>query len=349
MNKKILLCAAVCVMSAAMFSNCFAQETESESGQDQLRKVIIDTDTGADDASALILAAKSQNIDILGVTVLAGNVSLEQGAMNAMMALEIAGSDAPVYYGSDTSYSGEKVSVFSVFGTDGMGEEDLIHPTGNVEEQDAVEFILETVERYPDEVEIVALGPATNIAKAIEQDPETMGKVKKIWSMGTTGLGPGNASPVAEFNVYNDPQAYKIMLDSGLDITVIGLDMCGGDAMWTDDDFALLETEGNIGEFVTKSFDKIRSFYAANGLAGTVMDCDACAMMCVVDPDFMNSTISCHGSCITDPGETYGQVIFYQEGLTYDMITANDYDYNISLVNSVDKASYFDLYLDAIR
>ena len=74
---------------------------------------------------------------------------------------------------------------------------------------------------------------ATNIAKAIERDPETMKKVKMIWSMGTAGLGSGNASPVAEFNVYADPDAYKVMLDSGVNITVIGLNMCGDEAMWT--------------------------------------------------------------------------------------------------------------------
>ncbi len=349
MVRRITVYIVSCLICIMMTSTCFAEETEQNTAEDPVRKIIIDTDTGADDASALILAAKSPNVEILGVTVLVGNVNLEQSAKNALMSLEIAGSDAPVYRGCDANYSGKKIDVFSVFGLDGMGEKDLIHPSRGAEEQNAIDFILETVGKYPGEVEIVALGPATNIAKAIEQDPKTMQKVKMIWSMGTSGLGPGNASPVAEFNVYNDPEAYKIMLDSGIDITIVGLDMCGGEAMWTDQQFEELYQEGNIGEFVTESFDKIREFYAANGLAGTVMDCDACAMMCVVDPDFVNSTISCHGSCITDAGETYGQVIFYQEGLTYDMVTNNDYDYNVSLVSDVNKAEYFNLYLDAIK
>ncbi len=348
MAKKYMLYIVLCLTCIMMASSCFGGETEPDTAKEPVRKVIIDTDTGADDASALILAAKSPDIEILGVTVLVGNVNLEQSAQNALMALEIAGSDAPVYYGSEANYNGKTTNAFSVFGSDGMGEDDLIHPTRSAEEQDAIDFILDTVEKYPGEVEIVALGPATNIARAIDEAPETMQKVKKIWSMGTTGLGPGNASPVAEFNVYNDAEAYKIMLDSGIDITVIGLDMCGGEAMWTDLQFEELQEQGGIGEFVTKSFDKIREFYAANGLAGTVMDCDACAMMCVVDPDFVNSTISCHGSCITQSGETYGQVIFYQEGLSYDMITANDFDYNVSLVSDVDKTEYFNLYVNAI-
>lgn len=190
------------------------------------RKLIIDTDTGADDASALILAGCNKDIDLLGVTVLAGNVNLEQASRNALMALEIAGSNAPVYKGAETTSSGIVIDASSVFGNDGMGDADLIHPRGSVHEKDAVSFILEMVHKYPDQVEIVMIGPATNIAEAIRIDPAAMRKVKKIWSMGTSGLGPGNASPVAEFNVYADPLAYKTMLDSGINITIVGLDIC---------------------------------------------------------------------------------------------------------------------------
>ncbi len=314
---------------------------------DEPRKVIIDTDTGADDASALILAAKSGVFDILGVTTLVGNVDLAQSSRNALAALELAGCEAPVYPGSSENYKGERIEAFSVFGADGMGDADLIHPKGSAQDKDAVDFILETVAKYPGEVEIIALGPATNIAKAIERDPETMKQVKMIWSMGSAGLGPGNASPVAEFNVYADPDAYKVMLDSGLSITVVGLDMCGGEAQWTDEDFVKLDSSGEIGRFVTASFGKIREFYAANGSAGAVSNCDSLAMMCVIFPEFVNRSIKCHGSCITTPGETYAQVIFYQEGFTYD-VAANDYIYNVSLVNDADRLDYFDLYLQTI-
>lgn len=213
-------------------------------------KVIIDTDTGADDASALILAAKSENIDILGVTVLAGNVDLEQGTKNALAALELAGCDAPVYKGSAENYSGEKINAYSVFGQDGMGEKDLIHPNRKAEDKDAIDFILETVAADPGEVEIIAIGPATNIAKAIERDPDTMKQVKRIWSMGTAGFGQGNATPVAEFNAYHDPYAYKAMLDAGIPITVVGLDLCGGAASWTNEQFDRLVDSGEIGRIV---------------------------------------------------------------------------------------------------
>lgn len=325
------------------------EQTSDQSNKESRHKVIIDTDTGADDASALILAAKSKNLDILGVTVLVGNVDLEQGARNALMALEMAGSDAPVYKGASENYKKEPIEAFSVFGKDGMGEADLIHPKREAEKEDAVDFILDTVKQNPGEIEIVALGPATNIAKAIEKDPETMKKVRMIWSMGTAGLGPGNASPVAEFNVFADPEAYKVMLDSGIDITVVGLDVCGGEAQWTNDQLEQLNSVNEIGSFVTKSFTKIREFYAANGSADSVMNCDSLAMMCLVHPEFVNKTLTCHGSCITEEGENRAQVIFYQEGFTYDGGVLEDADYNITLVNEVDAGNYFNQYYSDIK
>ena len=339
-----LLVLTVCVMLLSLVPAM----GESAAAVPAVRKVIIDTDTGADDASALILAAKSPEIEILGVTVLVGNVDLEQGTRNALAALEIAGCEAPVYKGAGERYSGEEIHAFSVFGTDGMGDRDLIHPRGEAREENAVDFILRTVRENPGEIEIIALGPATNIALAMDREPETMKQVKMIWSMGTAGLGPGNASPVAEFNVYADAPAYRRMLDFGVPVTVIGLDVCDGEAQWTDAQFDTLSASGETGHFITESFASIREFYAGNGSAGSVMNCDSAAMLCALDPEFVSGTISCHGSCLTEPGEAYAQVIFYKEGFTYD-VAANDFDYNVTLVNTVDKAGYFARYLDRVQ
>lgn len=314
------------------------------------RKVIIDTDAGGDDASAIIMAACSDNLDILGITTLAGNVDLKQSTKNALSALDAAGYDAPVYAGSTENLKGKEIDASSVFGKDGMGDANLVHPDDYPEEMHAVSFILDTVKKNPGEVEIIALGPATNIAKAIQKDPLTMNKVKHIWSMGTTGQGPGNASPVAEFNVYSDPHAYRTMLDSGIDITVIGLDMCGDKAEWTDEEFEELSKSGARGKYVTKAFSKLREFYASNGSPDTVKNCDSLAMTCVIYPDFVTDTVQCHGSCLTKPGETLGQVIFYKKGFNYDVAVAKDnFDYNVTLISGVKKSDYFDLYLATIK
>ena len=311
------------------------------------RKVIIDTDTGADDASALILAAKSPEIDILGVTVMKGNVELEQATRNALAALESANSDAPVYMGAKERYGGDPIRASSVFGLDGMGEQDLVHPRGQAQEEDAIDFMLNAIRQNPGEVEIIALGPATNLAIALDRDPETMRQVRRIWSMGTTGLGTGNASPVAEFNIYADAPAYRRLLGSGLPITVVGLDMCGKEAKWVDAQFDKLRAHGGIGSFIADSFSKAREFYAANGSADSVMNCDSVAMLCALEPGFVQQTMACHGSCQTDPGECYAQVIFYQQGFTYDVVD-NDFDYNVTLVTDVDKQNYFNLYFSRV-
>ncbi len=346
MLKIIALAIALCALAG--WNVGALGSARAEAANATVRKFIIDTDTGADDASALILAAMSRGVEIVGVTVLAGNVDLEQGAKNALAALELAGCDAPVYKGSDTRYDGERIEPHSVFGKDGMGDRDLIHPKGQAREGDAVDFILDTVRANPGEIEIVMIGPATNIARAMDRDPEAMKQVRRIWSMGTAGIGgPGNATPVSEFNVYLDAPAYRRMLEFGLPVTVVGLDVCGGKSMWSDDQFDKLANSGDIGRFVAESFSGIRQYYAENGSEGLVSNCDAAAMMCALRPDFIKETIQCHGSCVTDPGETYAQVIFYRQGFTYDL-TNGDYDYNVTLVSEVDRPRFFSLYLDAI-
>ena len=327
--------------------NTDENDIENEVHTGPKRKIIIDTDTGADDSAAIILAAKNEYVKIIGVTTMAGNVDSEQSALNALMALEIAGVDAPVYVGSEESFSGKKIEAYSVFGDDGMGDSNLIHPKKTPQEEDAVTFILDAVSKDPGEIEIVALGPATNIAKAIERDPETMKQVKKIWSLGTTGYGPGNASPVSEFNVYKDVEAYKKMVDFGIPVTIIGLDMCDGESMITGEQFDELANLNETGKFISTSFRKLRDFYVLNGSENSTMNCDSVAMMCVLHPRFITDQVKVHASCITEKGETYGEVIFYKEGFTYDVVE-NEFEYNVTLITGVKKDLFFEVFRKAI-
>ena len=332
---------------AIVLFSCKKGFVEYRNENNKNRHIIIDTDTGADDSSAIILAAKDKDIDILGVTTLVGNVELEQSAKNALMSLELIGRNVPVYKGAKKNLDGEDKVGFSVFGNDGMGDKDLIHPNAKAEEKDAIEFIIESAKKYPNELEIVALGPVTNIALAIRKDKEVMKNVKMIWSMGTAGFGHGNATPVAEFNVYSDALAYKEMLDSGIPITIVGFDVCGGDALWTNDDFDRLSEYNDIGRFVTYAHSVIREMYKDKLGMDSVENCDSLTMMCALYPDIIKEFKQCHASCIIDEGETYGQVILYKQERIYPMMQ-DEFTYNVRLVTAVDGKKFFENYLRKI-
>ncbi len=329
------------LLSALLCSCAGASDKSTSSAPAEVRRVIIDTDTGGDDALAILMAAKDPNIKIEGVTVLAGNVPLEQAENNVLMTLETAGCDAKVYPGAKTALDDVERETFSVYGNDGMGDKDLIHPSGKPEEKDAVDFILETVKASPNEIEIIAIGPATNIATAIKKDPETMSKVKRIWSMGTAGLGEGNATPVAEFNVYKDAEAYKIMLDSGIPITITGLDMCENkDAVFTSDDLKKMENGNDVQRFSALAFSKLLEFRQETQGVDNVDICDAISMANVLWPDFTGDKISCRATCITEDCEAFGEVIFYRTDITYDTMPELG-DPNVELIIS---QNYKDLY-----
>ena len=264
------------------------------------------------------------------------------------MSLELAEREIPVYMGSKKNLNGEDKVGFSVFGNDGMGDKDLIHPKTKAKDKDAVDFIIESAKKYPNELEIISLGPVTNIAFAIRKDPEAMKNVKMIWSMGTTGFGHGNATPVAEFNVYADALAYKEMLDSNIPITIVGYDVCGNEAMWTNDNFDRLRNHNIIGKFVADAHSVIREIYKKELGLDMVENCDALTMMCALYPDIMKEYTQCHASCIITEGETYGQVIFYKQGWIYPMIQDN-LTYNVRLVTAVDGKNFFKNYLHKIK
>lgn len=334
---KKFFCLAVMILALQIFSaDCAA------------RHLIIDTDMGGDDATALLLAAKNPNVTIEGVTVLAGNVSLEQAAQNALMTLEVAGANIPVYKGADSSLMARKFELFSVYGKDGMGDVNLIHPKTKAQKKSAVDFILETVKKYPNEIEIVMLGPATNIALAIEKDAETMRRVKKIWSMGTAGFGPGNATPVAEFNVFKDAEAYKVMLDLGVPVTIIGWDIANNEQLCFNR--KILDEMRNSSpaqKFIAVANEKYFGYCHDLQKSDNAPVSDAVLMAAALWDDFVLETTACHASCITAEGETHGQVIFYLKDYNYDTMITFD-NYNVDVVTKVKTDEFFPRYRAAI-
>ncbi len=310
-----------------------------------MRKFIVDTDTASDDAAALMIAALDPDVDLLGVTVVAGNVGVEQAAANALATLEVCENDAPVYLGAARPLFHERKETISVHGADGMGETGIIHPKKAPEKQRAVDFILEQVAKYPDEIELVILGPATNVALAILTDREVMKRVKHIWSMGTPGFGSGNATPVAEFNVYIDAEAYGIMLDLGIPTTIAGFDLCAGEIGLDEKELAALSQGNARGKFLEQATKKLLEFKITTQGLHMVDLPDAVALAAAVWPDYVTGSVKCYCTCCAQPGETYGQVIFYQKGRTYEAMPEIG-DYNADVITSVDEGMFTKRFMD---
>lgn len=190
------------------------------------RKVIVDCDPGIDDALAIILALKSKEIEVVGITTVSGNVESLQGAKNALKVLKLLGRlDIPVYLGEGKPVKRELVTAQDTHGEDGLGETFLEEVSSEYIRENSVDFILNTLKNH-ENVSIIALGPLTNLCRAIEKDSETFHRVKEIVSMGGAYKSHGNCSPVAEFNYWVDPHGAREFLKKfNGEFTMVGLDV----------------------------------------------------------------------------------------------------------------------------
>ncbi len=188
-------------------------------------RVIIDTDPGVDDALALLLAMRSPELKIEAITPVAGNVPLELTLPNALRMVEISGrSDIPVAAGARAPLVRRLVTATYAHGENGLGGAVFPEPTTKPVATPAAEMIREIVRKYPGEVTLITIGPLTNIASALNSDPELASMVRALVMMGGS-LSGGNITPAAEFNVYVDPEAARIVFQSGIPVTMVGLDV----------------------------------------------------------------------------------------------------------------------------
>ncbi|MGK7653066.1 nucleoside hydrolase [Roseovarius sp. B08] len=193
-----------------------------------VRKIIIDTDPGQDDAVAILLAlASPEEIEVLGITCVAGNVPLELTVRNARMVCELAGRrDVKVFAGCDRPLDRDLVTAEHVHGKTGLDGPDLPEPTMPLQDMRAVEFIIETLRKEPaSSVTLVPIGPLTNIATAFRMAPDIVRKVHEIVLMGGAYFEVGNITPAAEFNIHVDPHAADLVFRAGVPIVVMPLDV----------------------------------------------------------------------------------------------------------------------------
>jgi purine nucleosidase len=206
-------------------------------------RVIIDTDPGVDDAFALLLAMRSPDLQIEGLTPLAGNGPLELTLPNALRMVEIAGrTDIPVAAGAKVPLVRRLVTAAYAHGENGLGGAVFPEPKTKPIEEPAGQFIRRIVRKYPHEVTLITLGPLTNVAMALNLDPELAGLIRGLTMMGGS-LSGGNITPAAEFNIYVDPEAARVVFQSGIPIVMVGLDVTRKTSL-TDEHVRQLEAAG---------------------------------------------------------------------------------------------------------
>jgi len=302
------------------------------------RKIIIDTDPGQDDAVAILLAlASPEDVDVLGITAVAGNVPLHLTERNARIICELAGKpDVKVYAGCDRPLGRPLVTAEHVHGKTGLDGPDLPDPTMPLQDGHAVDYIIDTLRTEPaGTVTLCPLGPLTNIATALQKAPDIAGRIQQIVLMGGAYFEVGNITPAAEFNIYVDPQAADIVFKSGVDIVVMPLDVTHK-ALVTqarNDAFRALDTPAGIA--VAQMTDFFERFDKEKyGSAGAPLH-DPCVTAYVIRPDLFT-------------GRRVNVMIETQSELTLGMTVADwwgvtDRTPNATFIGDLDADGFFAL------
>jgi len=203
-----------------------------------MRNFWIDTDTASDDAVAILMALRWPDVNVIGISVVAGNVHVEKGAKNARYTVELCGKKTPVYLGASQPLVREPTWGYFFHGDDGMGNQNYPEPSIPLAEGNAVEALIDAVRSNPGNITLITLGPFTNIALALRIAPDIAEKISMCYAMAGAAATLGNITPAAEFNVYVDPEAAKIVFNSGIPLLMVGWEHCRGYANLVEEEIA---------------------------------------------------------------------------------------------------------------
>ena len=245
---------------------------------------LIDTDVASDDAVALILALRAPDVRVVAITTVAGNVEVQQATRNALYTVELCGADVPVYVGAEKPLLRSHENATWFHGRDGLGEHGYPPARQAPAKTHAVEAIIEAVESYPGLV-VITLGPLTNLALAVLRKPSIVDKVGRCVVMGGGPCTEGNVTPAAEYNIWVDPEAARIVLHSGLPVELIGWHTSRGEAVLNQADIAQIQGfENRIAHFAIECNSRARTgYFEQTGEDGISLP-DPIAMSIALDP-----------------------------------------------------------------
>lgn len=226
-----------------------------------MRKFLIDTDTASDDAVALLMALREDTIEVVAITTVAGNCEIQQCTKNALVSIDMAKTyNPPVYQGMTRPLMRHPYKSLHIHGENGMGDMELPYNELCSEKIHAVDAIINLATEFKNELEIVTLGPLTNLAMAVLKDPALPEKIKHVYIMGGSGMTPGNITPLAEFNFFVDAEAANIVIQSGLPLTVVGWEIGMSEAFIGVNDINILNSIGPLGKFAVICNRKLMEF-----------------------------------------------------------------------------------------
>lgn len=303
-----------------------------------MRRFIIDTDTGNDDVWALLCALRATDeVHVEAVTVVMGNVALDYCVKNALIAVERAETyKPPVYRGMSRALLHERAyGAGEVHGKDGLSNMNLPWPETKPCDQHAMDAIIDIVMANPGEIEIVTLGPLTNLAMAYLKEPRIAKAIKKVYIMGGTGLDQGNATPAGEFNVYIDAEAADVVLKSGMDMMWVTWDVCRGEAPLKSSDFDYIEKAGTpISQFAVRCTESVRAYDRMKWGKDTVGIIDSIIMIAAIWPEVQKNVYRANCTIETKGETSYGYFGIDKSNMHPDVGT------KVEICSAVDAGAY---------
>lgn len=299
-----------------------------------MRKIIIDTDTGSDDAIALIMALRHPDIKVVAITTVAGNVPIDLATKNAKISIGMADTYVPpVYEGCGIPLYRKQITAQAVHGLDGLGDVGYQVPDIQTQDEHAVDAIARLVDEN-DDVELVTLGPLTNIAMAIKMYPQKMAKVKSITAMGAQFKQMNPYTPCAEFNMLVDPEAVDIVLRSGIYTVFIPFDVCFGETAFSREEMNNLLALGTKQAKFFIECNRSLIAYLNEGYGQDVLIMpDPTAMAFYIDNSIAKERIEAYARCETKAELTVGEVLFDYRNLLKQPI-------NSAVIPAVDGAVF---------
>ena len=277
------------------------------------RNIIIDCDPGIDDALAIFMALSSKQLNVLGITTVAGNVNIDLVTQNALSLVSVAGRRLPVCRGASGPLLGSRHEGGHVHGKNGVGDVVLPEPSFGEDARSAAEFIQESAAAYSGNLDLVTIGPLTNIASVLSMYPAVSRHIRRVIMMGGAA-GMGNVTPAAEFNIYADPHAAAAVFQSGIPIDMYGLDVTNRAFITEEEVAALMATGKTIPTLCCDMLRCYTDFYKSVGYPALALH-DPFAMACAIDENLAERK-ECHVAVETRGEITLGKTTVDLLGVT---------------------------------